>query len=142
MKPFLIATFMILGLSLGPTNKAQAQIVYGYTAPLENFGADSTNMMNGSGGFSLGNSSMMNSRGNSPWNSGSSRWSTMGSGQSFTGAANRTWSNRWSGSNQWNGFGRGAGMFQPSMTMSPTGMSSGFGGMMNMGMMNMGMRRR
>jgi hypothetical protein len=40
MKPFLIAAFMILWLSLGPANKAQAQIVYGYSVPLDDGGAD------------------------------------------------------------------------------------------------------
>ena len=42
MKPFLIAMFMILWLGLGPANKANAQIVYGYSLPLDDGGIDSS----------------------------------------------------------------------------------------------------
>jgi hypothetical protein len=144
MKPFLIATFMILWLGLGPANKAQAQISYGYSVPLDEGGTDSSGMMNSPGGYfpsNAGYSGMMSSMwgytpghygysgsmypwGYSPWNSGSSRRSTTGSSSLSTVTSNRTWSN------QWNGFGRGGDMFQPSMSMAPTGMNS------------MGMRRR
>jgi len=157
MKPFLIATFLILGLGLGPTNKAQAQIVYGYTYPVDDGGGDSSGTYSSGGyypGYSgypgmmytwgyypgnYGNSGLNYPWGNSPWNSRYSRWNTTGSSTAFTGTANATWSNRWSGSNQWNGFGGGGGFSQPSMSMSPTGMNSGSGvGVM----MNMGIRRR
>jgi hypothetical protein len=152
MKPFLIATFMILGLGLGPTNKAQAQISYGYSVPLDDSVADSSGTTS-SGGYYPGNygypgmmytggyypgnygySGSMYPWGYSPWNSRYSRWSATGSSPSFTGATNQTWSNRWSGSNQWNGFGSGGGFSQSSMSMTPTSMNSGLGGMMNMGM--------
>src|SRR5579872_801103 len=148
MKPFLIASFLILGLGLGSTNQAQAQIVYGYTVPMDDGGGDSSGAYT-SGGYSpgysgysglmytwgyypggYGYSSSLYPWGYSPWNSRYSRWSTTGSSPSFNGTGNPTWSNRWSGFNQWNGFGSGGGFSQPSMS---TGMNSGFGVMMNMG---------
>jgi hypothetical protein len=130
---------MILWIGLGPTNKAQAQIVYGYTMPLYDGGADSSGSTYNSGSYfpvssgysgmmytwgypaNYGTSGMNESWRYSPWNTSNSRWSTSGSSPSFRGTANQSWSNRWSGSNQWNGMGL-------------TGMNSGFGGMMNMGM--------
>jgi hypothetical protein len=152
MKPFLIATFLILGLGLGPSNKAQAQITYAYSVPPDDGGTDSSSASS-SGGYYTGNygspgmmytggyypgnygySGLMYPWGNSAWNSRYSRWSATGSSPSFTVTTNQTWSNRWSGSNQWNGVGSGGGFFQSSMSMNPTGMNSGLGGMMNMGM--------
>lgn len=145
MKPILIATFAILCLGLGPVNKAQAQLVYGYSVPPDDGGTDSSSSYS-SGGYSPGSSGysgMMSTRGytgssgynglmypwgNSPWNSKYSPWSTTGSSRSFQGTSNQMWSN------QWNGFGSRSGFSQPGMSMSPTGMNSGLGGMMNMGM--------
>ncbi|HEV3438902.1 MAG TPA: hypothetical protein VG122_16165 [Gemmata sp.] len=135
MKPFLIATFMILWLGLGPTNKAQAQIVYGYSVPLDDGGADSSGYSPG-GYFpgTAGYSGMMYPWGYYPGNYGSSRGSTAGNSPFNTGNWNRTWSNQTFGSNRWNGFSRGSESFQPSTFMIPTGMNSGFGGMTSMGM--------
>jgi hypothetical protein len=137
MKPSLIATLIILWLGLGPANKAQAQIVYGNSVPFENGGVDSSGMSNNLGAKipgNIGSSGMMYPWGKSSWNSWNSRLSTAGSSSSFQSPANRMWSNQWSGSNQWNGFGRGGDSFQPNMSMTRTSMNSGFGGMNSMGM--------
>jgi hypothetical protein len=131
MKPFLIATLLTLSLGFGSASNAQAQIVYGYSVPLEDDVVNSSGMMSSPSGYS-------------PGSTGSTRGSTAGYSPFSTGNVNRMSSTRTLSSNLENGFGRGGGFSHTNIFMTPTGMNSGFGGMnTGFGSMNiMGMRRR
>jgi hypothetical protein len=134
MKRFLIATIMTLWLGLGPANKAHAQIVYGYSVPMDDGGGDSSGLMYNPSGYFPGSSGYSGMMMNSPWGY------TPGS-YGNTGTMNRSWSSRMSGSkwgngsNWGNGFGSGGTFSRPNTSMSSFGMNawsgsmnSGFGG--------------
>jgi hypothetical protein len=142
MKRFLMATFMVLWLCLGPAGTAQAQIVYGYSVPFDEGLAASSGMMSSSGGFSpAGMMFTWGSNGswhNGSWHDGSWRdgWQgrTGGHDALFDGNMNHASSNRTIGTIPRNSLGSRSVFFNPSTLTIPTSMNPRFGGMMNMGM--------
>ncbi len=74
MKRFLISVFFVLASGFGFASQAQAQILYGYSAPDYSNGGYSGSMV--SGGYNAGNTLYY------PWNSGMSGSSYGGGGSS------------------------------------------------------------